>query len=282
MTYLGLPIITQASPTNPTGTTDGTGVMMGINVTVTPNVTGRFLIIISGSITNSTAGSNSTAMLYTGTGTPPVNGAALTGTQLASNSKVTRFPAGSAVLPFSIQGFISALTIGTTFWMDIALKAAANTATVSNLSVTAMELNNRKLPVFVQSSPVDPTGTTSTTGVMMGIAVSITPKNSGTIMFIVTANIKNSVAADGFVVKGRFGTGTAPNNGDADTGTVFGNTNGSVATRTTGAGDFLFVKTQGIVSGLIPGTAYWIDINLAAITGGTATANNINVTAFEL
>jgi len=41
-------------------------------------------------------------------------------------------------------------------------------------------------------------------------------------------------------------------------------------------------RSQGIITGLTVTTAYWLDVGLAAITGGTATITDVGITAFEL
>src|SRR6185503_7947405 len=79
-------------------------------------------------------------------------------------------------------------------------------------------------PNYTQSNPSDPSTTTSTTGVMMGLGSSttITPNTTGVIMIVVTGDIDNSAAGDGSQVQIRYGTGTPPINGAALTGTGAG------------------------------------------------------------
>ena len=76
-----------------------------------------------------------------------------------------------------------------------------------------------------QSTPADPTGTTDTTGKMMGLAGAITPTYTGRLLIIVSGNLTNTTAAagDGAKAQIRYGTGSAPSNGDALTGTAVGN-----------------------------------------------------------
>jgi hypothetical protein len=77
----------------------------------------------------------------------------------------------------------------------------------------------------------------------------------------------------------RYGTGAAPANGVAATGssTAVENFVSDAQSGNTGA----FAMTM-LVSGLVVGTAYWFDMHLAAIVGGTAVLGNLNATAFEL
>ena len=50
-------------------------------------------------------------------------------------------------------------------------------------------------------------------------------------------------------------------------------------TRDTGA---LVDEVTNEVTGLTVGTAYWVDVGLAAITGGTASIATVSVSALEL
>ena len=132
-----------------------------------------------------------------------------------------------------------------------------------------------------QSSPSNPTGTSNTSGVMMGLAGSITPAKSGNLLIVISGDITNSTAADGGKVQIRYGTGTAPSNGAALTGTAVG----GLVRKTnpaSGAATYDPFSVQAIVSGLVIGTAIWLDVSLAAITGGTATIANVSLSALEL
>jgi hypothetical protein len=133
-----------------------------------------------------------------------------------------------------------------------------------------------------QSTPADPTTTTSTTGVMMGLAGSITPSKSGTILIVISGDIDNNTSGDGAQVQIRTGTGAAPANGAALTGTTRGGLV-KVLTPTNNAGTTARVPfaLNCLITGLTVGTAYWIDISLAAITGGTARVRDISISATE-
>lgn len=150
------------------------------------------------------------------------------------------------------------------------------------MSVTS--INQPQLQSFVartttQSQPSDPTGTMNTTGLMMGLAGSITPQFTGTILFIVSGEIANDTDANGAKVQLRFGTGAAPANGAALTGTTAGN----IPEFTAAANDQnVPFSIQAVIAGLTLSTAYWLDVGLAAITGGTATIKNVSLTAVEL
>lgn len=115
---------------------------------------------------------------------------------------------------------------------------------------------------------------------MMGLAGSITPNSTGRVFVVVSGNIVNSTGGDGAKVEIRMGTGTAPSNADALTGTVYGTQ--QIYTVVVGAADSVPFALQALVTTLTPGTAYWIDVDLAAVTAGTASINNVQITAFEI
>jgi hypothetical protein len=133
-----------------------------------------------------------------------------------------------------------------------------------------------------QSTPGDPTGTTDTTGKMMGLAGSITPTTSGRILIMITGTLQSSGTSIGNGAKAqlRYGTGSAPANAGALTGTSVGGFVASVNESTTANTQQPFA-CQAVVTGLTVGTAYWLDIALAAIVSGTAAAKNISLTAIE-
>ena len=134
------------------------------------------------------------------------------------------------------------------------------------------------LPNWTQKTPSDPTGTTSTSLVMMGLAGSITPNSTGRIMIFLSGDCSNNTTADGVGVQISYGTGTAPSNGGSLAGTQIG---GLVTfTALTGVLTVPFALNAA-VQNLVLGTAYWIDLALKAITANTASASNISITAFE-
>ena len=136
-------------------------------------------------------------------------------------------------------------------------------------------------PQNVQFSPTNPTGTTSTTGVMMGLSsgvTRITPQVTGNIMMIVTGMIGNNTIGDGSSPQIRFGTGNGPANAAALTGTTVGLLKNFVASTVAGRQGFM---CQGYATGLTINTAIYIDLGLKAVTGGTATVFDIDVVAYE-
>lgn len=124
-----------------------------------------------------------------------------------------------------------------------------------------------------------PAGTTSATAVMMAVGGAITPGRSSKILVVVSGQMANGTAGDGATVDLRYGTGTAPTNGAAVTGTLLGvaQTNTSVSAAQKSG----FCLT-GIITNAAIGTALWFDVSLLAVTGGTATITGVTATAVEL
>ena len=159
------------------------------------------------------------------------------------------------------------------------LAGGSNTVTAATVNATTAYQFNSSAFATASASPADPTGTTSTTGVMMGLAGSITTR-TGRAVVIVTGTIADSIANDGGQVQIRYGTGTAPTNGAALTGTAVGSLQQFTAGATAAAkGGF---AVAAVVTGLTGGTAYWLDLSLAAITGGTATITGVSIAAFDI
>jgi hypothetical protein len=114
---------------------------------------------------------------------------------------------------------------------------------------------------------------------MMGVAGTITPTFSGRIMVSVTGNVKNGTIADGASMHIRTGTGTKPVNGAALTGTAVG---GAPQLVNTPSATFICpISDTAIVTGLAVGTPVWLDVDLLALTGGTATLQSVAISAME-
>jgi hypothetical protein len=116
---------------SPAGTTSTTLVMAGYGQTFTPSKTGRVLIILLANVNNNTAGDAVQAVLSYGTGAAPAANSALTGTQVGGTAKETS-AAASASNEVALAAVVSGLTVGTTYWLDVAYSAiTGGTATIS-------------------------------------------------------------------------------------------------------------------------------------------------------
>jgi hypothetical protein len=108
---------------------------------------------------------------------------------------------------------------------------------------------------------------TSTTGLKVGMTISGTDIASNTYITAVAAN------SDGAKMFLSYGTGTVPTNGQAcSTGggtTVTGTSqNAQITSATASAINQIMTR---IIATVVPGTTYWTDLCLLAVTGGTAT-----------
>ena len=120
-------------PANPASTVSTTLVMMGVGgtVTYTPKATGLVAVTVTGTATTATAAVNLTLGGRFGTGSAPGNGVAV----------ISPTPPGIGIgVPFALTDLVTLTLVAT--WFDIALltSAAADAASVANLSFTITEL----------------------------------------------------------------------------------------------------------------------------------------------
>jgi hypothetical protein len=151
---------------------------------------------------------------------------------------------------------------GTTSGSTLLIPAATASGTITVPSQTGTMAVSGGL-AHSSKSVAAPSGTTSTTGVMMGLAGAVTPKLAGTVRISACGDVTNSASGDGASTTLYYGTGTAPANGAALTGTAVGSAHKFVSAAATEKVPFCNSWT---VSGLAVGTAYWIDLDVAAIT----------------
>lgn len=120
------------STAGPPAVTSATYLMQGLGLRLTPVVATRMLVAISGNISNTTAGAETDLQLYYGTGASPANGAAVTGSPIGSVSRI-RTTAGADIAPFAKTLIVSGLTLGTTYWFDVAMKVVSGSGTIDNV-----------------------------------------------------------------------------------------------------------------------------------------------------
>lgn len=132
-------------PANPATTVSTSLVMCGIGATCTytPSGSGLVLVTVSGVwFTAATAVQGDLAGRF-GTGTAPVNGAAVTGTRYGTGNADSVIHSGSATsgVPFCFTDLLT-LVPGTTYWFDLATSTsnASDAATTTNISMTLVEL----------------------------------------------------------------------------------------------------------------------------------------------
>jgi hypothetical protein len=125
----------------------------------------------------------------------------------------------------------------------------------------------------------NPAAPTSNTGAMAGLGAlfTFTPARSGRVMITVSGHANILVASPanaGILLQLYYGTGAAPANGAAVTGTSL---TASVRAQTgitlaAGGADFRPVTLIGVITGLAVGTAYWVDVSQAQTLSGTPIA----------
>lgn len=145
MAYFPHPNVIGVTPSNPTAIASATYQMCGLGVagvsawTVTPKVTGTVLLLITGDQTTNATAQTITGQLSYGTGAAPANAAAVTGTQTGPQPAWVSLT-GILTVPFSMAAIVTGLTIGTAYWLDLALKASAGTGQATNLHCVVIEL----------------------------------------------------------------------------------------------------------------------------------------------
>lgn len=166
-------------------------------------------------------------------------------------------------------------TAGTGTVTSVTCGTGLSGGTITASGTCALALNSATL----QATPTAPTGTTSIAQVMSGLGTTckLTPVYSGRIKFEFLGATRNT-AANTTVYNAMWGTGTAPANGVAATGTAVGPTVASTSPTSTSATPF---SAGGIITGLTPGTAYWFDISQATAGGGTSNLTNLTCNAME-
>jgi hypothetical protein len=140
-----------------------------------------------------------------------------------------------------------------------------NTGTDYDTSWTSVNYN--------QTAALSPTGVSSSTAVMVGSNLVITPARSGVIQVSFYGEFRNSVATGFTSLHVRWGTGTPPANGAAVTGTTGG---AFVGGHSSAVNEQVPFAITLLVGGQPIGTACWFDLDQA--TGGAGTSNIVTMT----
>lgn len=129
----------QSSILNPSAITSSSPLMAGLAGAITPTKSGNILIIITGRYTFSDTTGNTLFTLKTGTGAAPTNNSGVAGT--TQQTKSYAIPSGTTFESrFTMCYIVNGLTIGNTYWIDLALSATAGgSVNISQTSITAME-----------------------------------------------------------------------------------------------------------------------------------------------
>lgn len=134
------------TPANPTGVSVNTYRMQGLGsvISMTPLKSGKIRITISGKCLGTATAEIGIKLAY-GTGVPPINGVAASGTVIGStyaNGIVAT--AGACTSIFSKSVIATGLTIGTAYWID--LQIARTSALAATVSVQQLEATLEELP----------------------------------------------------------------------------------------------------------------------------------------
>lgn len=134
-----------------------------------------------------------------------------------------------------------------------------------------------------QALPADQTGNATATLKMNGLGAAaapctITPTSTGRVLFIISGDLTNSTILDGIAYKLVYGTGAAPANAAAATGTAVSALRGPAVPVAAQKQGF---SVQGIATGLSL-VATWFDLQVADVTGGTASISNVTCSAHEM
>lgn len=156
-------------------------------------------------------------------------------------------------------------------------------SSTNNGRCTAQDLANSVQSLdagaMTMSTPADPTQTSSATAVMMGLAGTITPTRSGRVLVTVYGVVQNDTNGGQCAIRIRTGTGTAPTNGAALTGTAYGIQ--QTVTDPTANQPLAYSMTVA-VTGLTLGVARWIDVSLGSNGTVICSLFSNTITAGEL
>lgn len=134
---------------------------------------------------------------------------------------------------------------------------------------------------------LQPTPSTSGSSLMMGLGSSckITPVRSSTVQITFSGGFRNdgvSSAISAAFMQLKYGTGSAPANADAETGTSFGSSVAMNNTSKTAQPDYNPVSMTAVITSLAPGTAYWFDAAVAAGNSQNVGPFNMTCSGIEL
>jgi hypothetical protein len=129
-------------------------------------------------------------------------------------------------------------------------------------------------------------GSSTTNFIMAGIGLQITPKANGNLLAIFCAYLTATAttANVGCILQIAWGTGSAPANGAAATGTVVGSSiEFTVGTTLTALADLRQpIALQSTIPNLAVGVNYWVDIQIKAVTTvSVSVVNNPVLTVLE-
>ena len=187
-------------------------------------------------------------------------------------SKITAYASNSAPADADVVASV-----------DVSDTSMAGSGTTKKLALSDLRTYVKAGPVLTSGQPGNPAATASLTLVMMGIGgtCKITPGSSGKVAVTITGLVGTNTAAVNLTFGARFGTGTAPTNGAAVSGTRWGSGAADLTTRSTVLAVGIPFALCDLLT-LTPATAYWFDIALLTSAGAdTAFVTNLSFVANE-
>lgn len=162
--------------------------------------------------------------------------------------------------------------------------ASGTCDTVTSVNGIVTSCSSTSTLALMTAKPANQTGNATGTLKMNGLGAAaapctITPAVTGRVIFFISGNVTNSTILDGAQLILTFGTGTAPANAAAASGTTISATQTPavpVAAQNQG------FSIQGSTTGLTLSTAVWFDLQISNVTGGTASVSNITCSAHEM
>lgn len=243
----------------------------------------------TGSASGTNTGDQTTVSGNAGSATVLQTARAINGVNFDGSAAITVTAAGSTLsdtVPVTKGGTALATLTAHAIQLGNATSAPVQLAAVAIGQVLASK-GTAADPAYVtyaltHASPANQTGNATSTFKMNGLGLvgcTITPTATGRVKFMITGSVGNGTTADSVTWKLAEGTGTAPSNAGAAAGTVISATGQFKAL--TGQLDAPFAVAS-IQTGLALNTAVWYDLQIANITGGTATATALDCTAHEV
>ena len=146
------------------------------------------------------------------------------------------------------------------------------------------------LPGYVSTLSATPTGRSSATLVALGMNTTLRLRLTSRVLVLMSAVVANDTSTDGFTYNLYYGTGAAPANNDAVSGTAICSlqTVSAVVTNSlsrpcalTGIVTGLVADSINSLGATVAGTTYWFDVMFSYVTAGTVTFTNVNLQVIE-
>lgn len=247
-----------------------TTLMVGLNSWINRAATAinANLAAAAGSITEIVAGAGLTGGGSTGSVAVALESpvaTALGGTGSASGISLTGDVAGGPAAP----------SIATTL-----ATVNSDVGTFQGLTVNAKGLAIAAETTSAQQTTVTSAPGTISANKMLGLAGGITTgaATSGRVFVAISGDAGNSTLSDTTIFTIALGTGTAPANGAAITGTTYG---GTINFQQAVAADRTPFCIVALATGLAGSTTYWVDLQVN-LNGGAVAVGAANVVAFEV